>query len=286
MNVNSQQRRSRPKGRYHFASVTDAEKQLPFWLVGVGCDFLQYPISREFGYPVYQWIQTSSGEGILKLDDQEYIVGENMGMMLLPHERHEYRPIGGDWYVDYIAFDGSYVGRLMEQLELKRSGVLEVKQPEKLYTHIRDALQNAVSNVPLKGFDASVIIYQLLIDIHKVSGVIAEETIDAQSQRLKPALDLLENQYNRNISVDELASITGVSTQHFCQMFKKVTGQTSTQYATSQRMERAKDLLFRFPNMQINEIAREIGYGNDSYFAVVFKKYVGVSPRQYRSLHF
>jgi AraC family transcriptional regulator of arabinose operon len=125
-----------------------------------------------------------------------------------------------------------------------------------------------------------------LIDIHKVSGVIAEETIDAQSQRLKPALDLLENQYNRNISVDELASITGVSTQHFCQMFKKVTGQTSTQYATSQRMERAKDLLFRFPNMQINEIAREIGYGNDSYFAVVFKKYVGVSPRQYRSLHF
>ncbi len=60
------------------------------------------------------------------------------------------------------------------------------------------------------------------------------------------------------------------------------TGQTFVEYLTAVRLEAAKELL-RTSDARMSDIAFDVGYQEPHYFSYLFKKHVGVSPREYRS---
>lgn len=74
----------------------------------------------------------------------------------------------------------------------------------------------------------------------------------------------------------------GFSPNHFSTVFSQETGQTFVEYLTAVRIEAAKQLL-TCGNSRMSDIAFDVGYQDLHYFSYLFKKHVGVSPREYRS---
>ena len=66
--------------------------------------------------------------------------------------------------------------------------------------------------------------------------------------------------------------------------FKRSLGLTPRQYLTQCRLEEARRLL-RTTDLQVNEVARRVGFTSASHFAEVFRKRVGLRPRDFRKRH-
>ncbi len=83
------------------------------------------------------------------------------------------------------------------------------------------------------------------------------------------------------LSIEELASVAGLSTTHLSRLFKKKHGMTIVDYITEQRMQLAVQLLAD-PVMPVSTAALRCGFNNYSYFTKAFKKYTGKTPREFR----
>lgn len=83
------------------------------------------------------------------------------------------------------------------------------------------------------------------------------------------------------ISLREMADLAHMSRFHFLRLFRQKTGTTPNVWVTRLRIERARRLLAS-STMPITEVAALCGYPDAAYFATVFRRVTGVSPREYR----
>ena len=104
----------------------------------------------------------------------------------------------------------------------------------------------------------------------------------------KPAVDAMcsyiTSHLGVNFSLKDVADVVDLSPYYASRIFKEDMGLTIMEYATKARMNEAKHLLSN-PRYRVEEIAAQLGYSDSSYFGRVFKKSVGMSPRQYRMRH-
>ena len=99
---------------------------------------------------------------------------------------------------------------------------------------------------------------------------------------LKTAVDFIDSHYmDEEISLNTVANVANVSSNHFSALFSQNMGQTFIEYLTALRMNKAKELL-RCTGMRSSEIAGEIGYKDAHYFSYLFKKTQGMTPSDYR----
>ncbi len=95
------------------------------------------------------------------------------------------------------------------------------------------------------------------------------------------AQQLMEAHFAETMSIEKLAGQVGISPRHFIRRFKKATGESPLNFLQQIRIEKAKKILETRPDT-VDEITRAIGYENSSTFRKLFKKYNGLSPREYR----
>ncbi len=91
-----------------------------------------------------------------------------------------------------------------------------------------------------------------------------------------------ENFCDPNISLISVANHVSMSSAYFSTVFSQTTGRSFITYLTALRMERAKELLTT-TNLKLADIALDIGYNEPNYFSHVFRKSVGMTPKEYRS---
>lgn len=84
------------------------------------------------------------------------------------------------------------------------------------------------------------------------------------------------------VTLDDLAKVSGWSISHYSASFKQQIHQTPMQFFTYLRMQHACQLL-EYTKQRIQEVADEVGYEDPYHFSRVFKQYIGVSPRAYRT---
>ena len=99
---------------------------------------------------------------------------------------------------------------------------------------------------------------------------------------ISPALTKIFEDFNKKITVKELADLCSVSEYHFLRTFKKETGFTAIQYIINYRISLAETLLKTTENT-IEEIAYACGFDDVSYFYRCYKKIKGVSPKKSRA---
>ena len=92
----------------------------------------------------------------------------------------------------------------------------------------------------------------------------------------------INNYYMKDITIGDVSTHLGLSSNYASQLFKKETGSTYTKYLTNLRMEKAKTLLLQ-TDLSINEICEQVGYNDYFYFLKIFKKHFGISPGKYKS---
>ncbi len=89
--------------------------------------------------------------------------------------------------------------------------------------------------------------------------------------------------YNRKISLEEVASIAGMNSSAFCRYFKQKTGKTFAQFVNELRINYACKIL-KHGNQTVVHICDEAGFNNLSNFNRQFKSFIGKSPSEYREL--
>ena len=98
---------------------------------------------------------------------------------------------------------------------------------------------------------------------------------------IKQALGYIHTNYKKNISLDEIADLVGLSKFYFVREFRRVTGYTLVAYINLVRCERAKKLLAE-NRMSVGVVSEECGFSNQSYFTKIFTAYTGRRPGEYR----
>ena len=126
-------------------------------------------------------------------------------------------------------------------------------------------------------------------------GEAAEKTFDQQLELIKVnakprkrAVDAMrgyiKSHLNVNFTLADVADSVDLSPYYASRIVREDQNMTIMEYAVQLRMNEACYLLAN-PNLRIDEIAAQLGYADSSYFARVFRKQVGMSPRQYRMSH-
>ncbi len=98
---------------------------------------------------------------------------------------------------------------------------------------------------------------------------------------IDPAVDYINENYFKKITLEELAHKAHYSSFHFIRIFQKETGKTPFAYLTQVRVEKAKEFLSA-TSQTITEICLQCGFQNSSHFANFFKLHTGLSPSEYR----
>lgn len=91
----------------------------------------------------------------------------------------------------------------------------------------------------------------------------------------------IEENYQKDISLDDVSRLVDISPYYFSKLFKQEAGKNFIEYLTEVRMHHAKEFLHN-ANYSIKEICIMSGYSDPNYFSRIFKKYEGVTPSEYR----
>ncbi len=98
---------------------------------------------------------------------------------------------------------------------------------------------------------------------------------------IKRAVHYIEQIYHRDIKLEEIARHVYVTPAYLSTRFKQETGISTKNYLHKLRIEEACKLLST-PAIRVYEVAERVGYTEEKYFFQVFKKYMHLTPMQYR----
>lgn len=134
---------------------------------------------------------------------------------------------------------------------------------------------------PLHDLYGDGLALSLIIDVLKLTQVQPRKRSKLAAWQLRRAIEFIEENCLRNIRLEEVAAVTGLSQSHFSHAFKASTGVAPHQYQTNARLERAKHLLVgsEYP---LTTIAVETGFADQAHFTRVFRKNLGTTPANWK----
>lgn len=105
---------------------------------------------------------------------------------------------------------------------------------------------------------------------------------NSEHQNIVKSIKIISEKYNDpQMNIEYLVDELAVSKSYLGRLFKKETTYTFHEFLTLYRMQKACEIL-KDPNIRVYEVAEKTGYKDQRYFSVVFKKYVGFTPSEFR----
>jgi len=127
-------------------------------------------------------------------------------------------------------------------------------------------------------------VYNIIIELlrkHKYF-----QPVDTQNKlhikNLKTVILFIDEHFTEKISLSDLAKQCSMSDNHFSYVFKSVFNITPSEYIISKRLELAIQFLVSNPDMNMLDVAFRCGFNNSANFNKIFKKYIGITPSEYR----
>lgn len=111
----------------------------------------------------------------------------------------------------------------------------------------------------------------------KVAGIKTERS----ENMIDKAEKYIEDNYMKDISLDDISRYCNISSYYFSKMFKDKTGENYIEYLNRVRIAKAK-LMLEETDKSIKVICSEVGFSDPNYFSRAFKKYEGVTPTEYK----
>lgn len=258
---------------------------LPLLVHSVGLNQQQHPIQRDAGYGHFHFFRCIDGEGTVTAGGSSITLARNMGMILYPNEPHRYAPLQEPWLVDWITFDGSNAGPLLEYLEVNSSAAFELPYPEMTARILRDFAELLRAPKPTIKMDASGRLYDLLISLYWNTPASKNHSRELRYRRIEPVLRYMEAHYASPISLDQLAGQAGITPKRLCALFHEVLHMRPFWYLNTLRINNSKRMLLEDRRRTVAEVAALCGYDNTCYFNQTFKAMTGMTPTLFRQLH-
>lgn len=147
--------------------------------------------------------------------------------------------------------------------------------------HIRDSFAQSLECLQRRGEDGGVIFYELLT---RDAQPLPEASVHADprtSRILEQVLEAIRQDYNKDITLQDLARRVYLTPNYLGTIFYKHMGRSFLDYLAQYRVQKAAELL-ESGKYLIYEVSEMVGYRDHDYFRRVFKDYMGVTPSQYR----
>lgn len=256
-------------------------KTLPVYLTGIGGTEYHGHAKRPEGYCWNQILYCGSGNGWLKFDDVTLKISEGCFFFLPAYYPHEYFPDDDKWEMCWVVFDGYDCNRILSEIKLTMPVVIATEDSTVLQKLFDKMFVTLKTDKVFGNYTCSGLVYQYLIEFHRL---VSNNDIVGGTDRsniLMPALNFIEENFRKDFSVAVLAEITGISQQYLCRIFKQTMNIRPNEYITCRRLQEAKRLLAE-TDIPVHEICGKSGFTDAGYFSTVFRKYENISPIEYR----
>lgn len=261
------------------------ELKLPCYVTAVGSEKNQAHVVRPDGYPNYHWLYCTNGKGMLVSAGNEYILNENMGVFLFSNTPHEYYAIEEPWETYWVVFDGFEIPDLLNILGFVDAipyYINVINLVDRLFKEIHVSAQLRELT---RGYKCSYLLYSLLIELKNGTSGYNEFSKNTIFDSIQQVVTFIEENYNHDITLNELSGIINASPQYLCRIFTKVLRMRPFEYITKFRMQKAKEFIAIDNALSINYIAEKVGFHDTSYFCAKFSKYEGMTPTEFRNMY-
>ena len=99
---------------------------------------------------------------------------------------------------------------------------------------------------------------------------------------IKEALSYIEQNFQNNITIEDIAAFCGLNRSYFGKIFHDTIGKSPQEFLISYRMTKAAELL-KLTSLSVADIGNAVGYPNQLHFSRAFKNVYGTSPRSWRN---
>ena len=230
-----------------------------------------------------------SGTGTLMADDskgvtQTYQIKSGQGFMLFPGQISTYVADKNlPWEYAWLEFGGLKVREMIEIAGITKDSPIYHANSKDLRQNMMEEMLYIVKNADKSPLHLIGHLY-LFLDYMTRS---AETMRLKQGGRLrdfyiKEALSFIEQNFQNDISVEDIAAFCGLNRSYFGKIFHDTIGKSPQEFLMSYRMQKATELL-KLTQLSIGDIGNAVGYSNQLHFSRAFKNVYGVSPREWRN---
>ncbi|OGV75309.1 MAG: hypothetical protein A3K19_18480 [Lentisphaerae bacterium RIFOXYB12_FULL_65_16] len=256
------------------------------FMFGRGVNHRQNPhhVDRPGGTDIWILEYTASGRGRIRTRGEDWHATPGDIIIFRPEVPQDYGmdPETGDWDHLWVCFAPRPAWLELLHWPERTPGILRLTLPRELQGRVQTRLEEGIDLMrgPLKRREdlAMNLLEGVLLWCDTANPANAQARLDP---RIRQALAFICDNYDRRITLAELATCAGLSPSRFSHLFREQTGQTPWQCLEQQRLARAGELLL-MSGKTIAEIARQTGFPNPFYFSRVFARRHQRSPRAFR----
>jgi AraC-like DNA-binding protein len=253
-------------------------------------------IKGNYNYPSHwhnalELVYASKNSCTVNLNNHEYRLGEKDILLVAPGDIHSFHAhsYDGIWY--FIQFDFTKLFGFSDAADYKayqyESELIASTDNKAFHKELEEQLVKIIDEYDNKKFASDLFINARFLDIT----VILSRSHDKNHKglrnnkktneltKLDKAFEYLEQNYQSQISLKEVAGAAGFSEYHFSRVFKKATEKNFLNYLNEYRIKKAERFLFE--DVTITQAAYASGFNSLVTFNRIFKQVKGCSPSEY-----
>ena len=228
----------------------------------------------------YYLIYIISGSASVKTEHGSADSCENELFIIPPNTSYEFKTKELPLRYLCVHFTGSDVLKILDDYKIalfpKTNKLSYKNHMQKRFTTL---FEGFAKNDSLRDRELSLLLERLFIEASRaIQSAMLERTSLAKSVRF------INENYPSKISIPDLAKLENMCMTSYNLLFKEQLGMSPTKYIIKLRIEHARELL-ESTNLPIQEIGIACGYPDINFFSRVFKKYVGLTPREFKKKH-
>jgi AraC-like DNA-binding protein len=250
----------------------------------------------------YEMVYMKKGFAVFEISGQKVELGPNDIVIIKPMQYHKFN-VKSENGCEFIVLNFTFENRIngeFSQIPMedflnfvtsKETGpyiTLKVSPKNEIVVLLNRILKERESSELGSEFLNYLLILELFVLLSRALKMEWENSIKSKSPKLKEligiSVNFIHNNFERDISLGDIAKFVFLSPSYFTRAFKDETGMSPISYLLKTRIERAKELLAD-TSIKISDIALSVGFSNQQRFNEMFKKYAGITPLQYRKQH-
>lgn len=246
---------------------------------------------RERVSPIDQFvlIYCIKGSGRYQVHGKQYEVKANQYFILPAKTPHIYASNNEDpWTIYWIHFRGTLAGYYAEGAEapitVSTNLNSRIADRNNIFEDIFMTLSDGYTIENLR-YTSSLLHFYLgslrYLPVYRKCHKRTEKNKEEENVITNAALQYMEENLEKPITLQDLADYTGYSVSHFSTIFRTHTGHSPLSYFNLLKVKKACELL-EMTDMKINQISCKVGIDDSYYFSRLFTKTVGISPKKYR----
>lgn len=177
---------------------------------------------------------------------------------------------------------GKYFNRFVRHADLP----FAILHNEELYHLIQKAILE--KQTQQEGFDLYIkgTVFAIIALLCREGALSTSNSVDsADIKKILPALSFIDENYAKNITLDEVAKLQNLNPSYFCRVFKRASGSSFVDYLNFVRICKSEKMI-AMGEKSILEIAGDVGFTSLSYFNRIFKRYKNCTPTEYRRANY